>query len=232
MKFFLFFSLLGISALQSNAQEDSTVNKISYRQNLNEFVNSIFMYPEFTNGIIILKDKSIIGARLNYNRVLSQMLFIGRGKTLAFANPDAIESIIISNDTFNYCDFGYLKKLTHLSGVNLYTKQTLGYYVRAKQEPFGTPVINYGNSAELPYASNDLSRKDGELESNSIFRFNNDFFIKGSSTKFLPATKSNIYDLFRDQESELNEYLQHHEVNFDHINQVEKLLEYLDGISN
>jgi hypothetical protein len=232
MKIFFFISLLAFSALVTNAQEDSTVNKTSYRQNLKEFVNSIFMYPEFTDGIIILKDKSIIGAKLNYNRVLGQMLFIGRGKTLAFSNPDAIESIIIGNDTFNYCDFGYLKKVSHLSVVNLYTRQTLGYYIKAQSGIYGTPVINYGSSAELPYSSHDLSKKDDELESNSIFRFNNDFFIKGSSTKFLPATKSNIYNLFRDHESELNKYFQQHEVNFGHSNQVEKLLEYMDGISN
>jgi hypothetical protein len=190
------------------------------------------LYPEFTDGLIILKDKSIIGARLNFNRVvLGQMLFIGGGKTLGFANPDGIESIVTSKDTFNFGDFGYLNKLTHQSGVNLYTKQALGYYVWVKPGILGTPVIHFGNSAELPYNSSDLSRKDDMLESNSIFRFK-DFFIKGASTKFLPATKSNIYDLFRDQESQLNEYFQHHEVNFGHINQVEKLLEYPDGISN
>ena len=190
------------------------------------------MYPEFTNGIIILKDGSVVGAKLNYNRVLGQMLFIRGEKTLAIANPGGLESIIISSDTFNYCDYGYLKKLTHLSGVNLYTKQTLSYYIKAKAEVFGTPVINYGNSAELPYSSNDLSKKDDLLERNSIFRFNNDFFLKGNSTKFFPATKSNIYNLYPQHISELNDYFQHHEVNFSHINQVEKLLQYLDKISN
>ena len=141
MKTYFFISLFAIFGQPSNAQEDSTENKTSYWQNLTEFANNIFMYAEFTNGIIILKDGSVVGAKLNYNRVLGQMLFIKGEKTLAIANPGGLESIIISSDTFNYCDYGYLKKLTHLSGVNLYTKQTLSYYIKAKAEVFGTPVI-------------------------------------------------------------------------------------------
>lgn len=203
------------------AQESST-------ENLKELTDNIFKYPAFVEGKIILKDGSEYAAKLNYNRILGKFLVIDRmGQTRPFANPDTLNKIIIAKDTFYYSNNSFLQKITHFSNVNLYLKQTISYIEKQKSDD-GLPVI-ISNGSKLPYSLEEPKTEGISIEKNSLFKFLNEYFIAGQSLNFYTATKKNFYSLFSRHKDELKTFIQDHSINFNNIEQIEKLLQYVNS---
>jgi len=73
--------------------------------------SDIYKYPEFTVGMVLIKDGTFASAKLNYNGLLGEMQFIDpRGDTLSLADEKNISSYLHQN-TVNFNDEGDLKKL-------------------------------------------------------------------------------------------------------------------------
>ena len=138
-------------------------------ENLKELANNIFKYPDFVEGIIILKDSSQYVAKLNYSRILGKFLVIDRiGNTRPFANPDTIDKIIVKTDTFYYSKNSFMQKVTHFADVNLYVKQTISYIEKPKGDNGGTPII-ITNGSKLPYSFDEPKSENITIEKNSLF---------------------------------------------------------------
>lgn len=230
MRILLTFLLMFIYGQNSWGQQDKTLVEKSHMENLKEFTNSIFQYPEFENGKVILKDSTEIAARLNYNRVLGQILCISRqGKTLPFEHPETFNKIIIGIDTFQFYNKGFLEKFTHYPNGNLYIKQTIRYIEKEKNWNDGSVYIP-ANSSKLPYSNDDQAKQGTVIEENAHFKFINEYFLADKFMNVYPVTKKGFSDLFPMYKNELKTYLQKHSVNFNNIEQIEKLLQYLQGL--
>ena len=117
MRLFLVIGLLFIS-LQQIAAQNTDVTKKSSEENLKEFASSIYKYPSFAHGKIILKDSTVIDAKLNCNRVLGKIVYLDRvNKALALENPETVSEVTIANDTFYIYKNSYVQKYTHCSKV-------------------------------------------------------------------------------------------------------------------
>ena len=216
--------------IQNLCAQDNKVPKQSSTENLKELTSNIFKYPAFVEGKIILKDSSEYEAKLNYNRILGKFLVIDRtGKTRPFANPDTLSKIIVAKDTFYYSNNSFLQKITHFANVNLYLKQTISYIENQKNENNGMPVI-ISNGSNLPYSLEEPKTDDITLEKNSLFKFLDEYFIADPSMNFYPATKKNFYVLFPKSKDELKTFMQDHSVNFNNIEEMEKLLQYMNSL--
>lgn len=229
MRIFLIFSLIMIFKQELYAQ-DNKVTKESSTENLKELTNNIFKYPAFVEGKIILKDSSEYEAKLNYNRILGKFLVIDRtGKTRPFSNPDTLNKIIVAKDTFYYSNNSFLQKITHFANVNLYLKQTISYIEKQKNENNGMPVI-ISNGSKLPYSLEEPTTDDITIEKNSLFKFLNEYFIADTSMNFYTATKKSFYVLFPKYKDELKTFMQDHSVNFNNIEEMENLLQYMNSL--
>jgi hypothetical protein len=223
--------LLLIFCLNLFAQNNPAMQENS-GENLKEFTSSVFKYPDFVEGKIILKDGSAYDAKLNYSRVLGKFLVIDKtGKTRPFADPDTLDKIIITKDTFYYSNNSFLQKVTHFSIANLYLKQMMVYVNDPKSPSNGTPGTSSGSST-LVYDYSDSKNNDIAIEKNSLFKTINEYFIGDQSMNLFGVTKKNLYDLFPKSKNELKTYLKHHSVNFGNIEQVAEVLQYMNSLKN
>ena len=118
----LLFILTGYSGLRA---QDSTLVTIKAGNKIKDVLTpaDIFSYPQFTSGKVFFKDGSKAVAKLNYNRLSDQMLFIDpKGDTLELADENTIKFIAIDKDTF-YFDEGYVKIIADYGAVKLAEKQ-------------------------------------------------------------------------------------------------------------
>ncbi len=221
--------LLMMAAASSFGQIDSVSNRSEQRLNLSEFVENIFLYPNFTSGKIGLKDGTVVSAKLNYDRVLGQLLFLGRGKTLAFADPEALDYVAIGRDTFRYFEHKYLRLLTHFPKVNLYTMQKLTYYVKSEAGIIGTSVV-ITTSSNPAYKSESLSKPPDELSQNSIFVFSNELYVRSQPGIYYEASRRNIFNLYPDKAADLRKYLLSHLTRFGNTSEMEGLVEFLNTL--
>ncbi len=222
MRLFLVIGLLFIS-LQQIAAQNTDVTKKSSEENLKEFASSIYKYPSFAHGKIILKDSTVIDAKLNCNRVLGKIVYLDRvNKALALENPETVSEVTIANDTFYIYKNSYVQKYTHCSKVNLYIKQSLAYVDK------NMPVV-ISSGGRLPYSNEDEKKGEKGIEKYSKFQLTNEFFIADYSMNYLIASKKSMLDLFPSAKEPLKKYLQQHTVSFNNASQIEKLLHYMDA---
>ena len=68
------------------------------------------------------------------------------------------------------------------------------------------------------------------IEKNSLFKLINEYFIADQSINFYVASKKSFYDLFPKHKDELKTFLQHHSINFNKFDQIEKLLQFMNSL--
>ena len=229
MRIFLISLILVLFCYHPYAQETSPATEGS-DQNLKEVAHNIFEYPSFVEGIIVLKDSSQFVEKLNYSRILGKFLVIDRiGNTKPFADPDTIDKIIVKTDTFYYSKNSFMQKVTHFADINLYVKQTISYIEKPKGDNGGMPII-ITNGSKLPYSFDEPKSENTRIEKNSLFRFITEYFIADKSMNFFAAEKKNLYSMYPIYKDQLKRFMQEHTVNFNNVDEIEKLLQYLNGL--
>ncbi len=228
MRLFLVIGLLFIS-LQKIAAQNTDVTKRSSDEDLKQFASSIYKYPSFAPGKIILKDSTVTDAKLNYNRVLGKIVYLDRvNKALALENPETVSEVIIASDTFYIYENSYVQKYTHCSKVNLYIKQSLAYIDNSMPKDNLEPVV-ISSGGRVPYSNEDEKKEAKGLEKYSQFQLTNEYFIADSSMNYLIASRKSMLDLFPSAKGPLKKYLQQNTVSFNNASQIEKLVQYMDA---
>jgi hypothetical protein len=230
LKTFL-INLIFIAGISSAfAQTDKSVNERSQNENLARLAATVFKYHNFMPGEIISKDSSIAPAKLNYNRVLGQFLYITRQGKTAPVDSEAIDKLIIVIDTFQMANNIALEKITHFAGANLYTHQLLRYIKNEKTADNNGPII-ITDGSKLPFSIEPQTGREEVMDKSAQFKFINEYFLLDKPVVIYNTTKKSFYDLFPLLKTELKNYLQDHSVNFNNLNDLKNLLQYLNGFN-
>lgn len=229
MKIILIFSLAVFFNYELLAQNNQIVRE-GESENIKEITHQVFKYTNFVEGSIFLKDGTSYEAKLNYSRALGTVMAIDRiGKADTIKNPETIDKITIARDTFYFYNNNFLEKITHFSFANLYMKQTMVYVEKQSSTENTTPQV-ISNGSKLPYSFDGEKKSANDIDRNSVFKFMSEYFVADNSMNFYPATKKSFYDLFTTHEKELKTFLKKHSVNFTDIEQVERLLQYMNSL--
>ncbi len=209
------------------AQHDQSFRLNYVNGDSSVFYRSIYLYPQFVEGHIFLKDQKIASGLLNYSRLSGQILFINsKGDTLEFANPETIEYIAIMSDKFRYFDKSFVKLVSHNNGVNLFKKETIEYTGKEKKGAYGGySKTTAANAIDKVPDANDL-KKIG-VDENDIYVSSAHFFLRDRDGTFLPAVKRSFKKLFHKKEKLLNEYLSAKKINFNDEKDLLMFLNYL-----
>ena len=230
MKALLFslFILIGFSDLSA---QDSTLVTIKAGNRVKDVLSTsdIYYYPQFTNGKVFLRDGSRAGAKLNYNRLYDQMLFIGpKGDTLALAEEKTIKFIVVDKDTL-YFDEGYVRLIANYGEVKLAEKQLwvvadfrkIGTHDTPKNTVAITTVSNLADPAGRAKSYDFLLNED------IIIRKETQYFLGDEYNHFVPASKKKLLLLFPKDQLSIENYLKENKVDFDNKDDLEKLAQFL-----
>ena len=129
----LLISFLFISILAAAQQQKDTLSETS---NL--------LFPQFTDGVITMKDGSEVSCKFNYNTLLDEMQFISpQNVILAIANPEKVLKVVIANRTFIFMK-NYFVELLADGNVSLF------YRVHLKR--FVVKIGAYGGTSAATFA--------------------------------------------------------------------------------
>src|SRR5690349_12890542 len=102
----LFVSILSFS-------QDST-KKVNADENLLQVftMQDLYHYPSFKTGRVIFRDGSEVTARVNYNKLFQQFMYIDdKGDSMAIGNPELIRFIVVEKDSFPVMNSTFIKSL-------------------------------------------------------------------------------------------------------------------------
>ena len=222
---FILFSYSHLSA------QDSTLVTIKAGNRIKDVLapTDVFYYPQFTSGKVYLRDGRKAATKMNYSRLVDQMLFINpKGDTLALADEKNIKFIIVDQDTFYY-DEGYIRIIADYDDVKLAEKQI---WVVADTRKIGShdrPTSTVAITSLSSYADGTARAKsyDFLINEDIVIRKETQYYFGDKHNHFVRAGKKKLLLLFPKEELSIENYLKENKVNFDKKDDLEKLVQFL-----
>ncbi len=113
VKVTILFLVLSLS--NSLCAQDSVEMRIKPRMTVEEVIpfNKLYLYPQFTQGVVCHVSGAFSTAMLNYNVLLQEMQFLTNSNdTLAFSEASGVNYVVIQSDTFYY-DKSFYQLVNH-----------------------------------------------------------------------------------------------------------------------
>ena len=200
----------------------------SYAQPENEEVTH-YLFPEFTQGVILMKAGKKNDFLLNYNSLTEEMIFERNGKKLAISKTDLgiIDTVFIRDRKFIALNSTFVEVLYH-SKWDLYVEH------KCKVEKQGKPS-GYGGtsktSAITSIASLSAEGNFYELKLPSNYEIEPYTYLwlkkNGELNKF--RNMRELKNLYKEKEELFKPYVKKYGVKYDNQESIIQLIEYLES---
>lgn len=224
--------VLFLLASLSLFSQDNKIIKINALNQSAEVYKSEYMYPVFSSGKIIFTDAAIAEAKMNFNRLSNQMLFLTpAGDTLALAHPETVSKVLIDADTFCFFENVFIQQMTHnRDAPNLFVKQNLKYIGKEKKGAYGTYSTVSSSNSNSTFTNDDQITKNLSVDENAIYELRAEYYFSDSLNNFFPARKSNLYKMFPQQENRIKTYIKANKIDFDKKADLLQLVLYIQSL--
>lgn len=228
MKSFSTFLLASLLSLSLFAQDEQTITVNTLHPDTATLYKSVYLYPSFLTGYVVFRDQAPIEAKLNYNRLFGQMLFLTpKGDTLAMARAEETTLVTVGIDTFYFYDKTFVQKLSHNTNApNLFVRQSLKYIGAEKKGAYGTySPVTAVNSNSTFSADNQITQYLA-IDENRLYKTNTEYFLSDAFNNLFPCSKSRFYSIFSRQEKALKAYADANNIDFRKKEDMLKILQY------
>ena len=186
-----------------------------------------YLYPQFVDGKVFMKNGAVNNAMLNYNLLLGEIEFIQDRDTLVIARKKDVYIVTAAPDTFYYKN-SYLK-LIHSGSVMVCLRDKIVLKDIVKKGAMGTAnrTSSVGSYSSIP-----MDGKIYELVPSDDMEFQRtlEFYILTSSGEQVQFRKKNIMELFPSKADEINKYLKSNKVNFELQDDIIRFAGFLAGL--
>lgn len=189
----------------------------------------IYLFPEFEQGRVLLRNGAIVNTSMNYDAANSRMMYKDKETTMELTGINDIDTIYIANRKFIpvatiFCE---TKQLLH---GTLYIQWILKDLVIGKKGAYGQVVqgtvrtINTNNFTFNPEYKNE-STDVTQVNNNNIYYFKKE----GKYVKF--KDRKSLLKLFPDKKNELSDFINKNNINFYNTESVIQLANYCIGLN-
>lgn len=190
---------------------------------------SHYLFPEFTQGVILLKTGKKEAKLLNYNSLTEEILFDNKGTKLAIAKADLrrIDSVFIKERKFIILNNKFVE-LIHHSKWDLFVEYKCDLKERDKDAGLGgisqTSAISTPSGVYLGGNAYNLTLPD-DFEIDPYFLY----WLKknGESKQFINMKQ--LKKSYKDKKNLFNDYVNKHEVKYEDPKSIIQLLKYLES---
>lgn len=190
----------------------------------------IYHYPNFKIGKIFFRNNTTTDARLNYNYLNGEIEFISPDNdTLAISKEQMLNigKVIIDTSTFFY-NKGYLELVAQNSIGKLLKREKFDVLKREKIGGYGqassTSAIESYSTFKENYGTRQFNLK---VRENITLVLKTNYFFGDQYHLVLPATRKNIYKVYRSKKDLIDSYLKENEVDFKKPGDLKKIFAFL-----
>jgi hypothetical protein len=215
MKSFCYLLIFSLSITRAYSQQ--TGKELSH-----------YVFPEFTQGIVLMKNGTENRALLNYNSLTEEMIFKDKGKMLALGKPELeqVDTVFIKDRKFFTQNGKFVELILH-STSDLYAEH------KCKLIPPGKPA-GYGGTSETSSVSSYSSLSSGgrvyDLKLPDDFKVEPYTFYwlkrNGELNKF--ASIKQLMKLYEDKTDLCKAYVKKNDVKFNDQESIVQLIKYLE----
>lgn len=188
-----------------------------------------YLFPEFKQGVVLMKSGKKNEALLNYNLVTQEMIFDQKGVKLAIGKDEVVfvDTVFLEGREFVLLDFK-LVELLHNSTWQLYAEHNCKIRELGQSAGFGgtseTSAIRTHSSISAGGFLYEL-----ELPNNyKVDPYTHYWFNKNEKLKKIVNMKS-LKKLYKSKRDLFNTFVDEHDVQYDNPKSIVELIEYLES---
>lgn len=209
-------TILSFSVFNSYSQENSSETESSY-----------FLFPEFKQGMVLLRSGMKISAMLNYNSFTGKMIYEDSGKMLAIKNVQDVDTIYIGDSKFLVLNDIFIEMKYH-SNFDLFVAH------KCKLKEIGKKA-GYGGTSQTAaitsYSNYSKDGKDHELDIPDGYEAKpfKDYLLKKNEEYITFKNFKQLSKKYRSKKDLLNDYIKKNDIEFDNENRMIPLIIYLEN---
>ena len=189
--------------------------------------NEMYEYPVFQNGVVYFRNGVRSVARLNYNFINEEILFVSpENDTLTILNPNEVKSVSIGSDQFFYATNRFVKLDTVIGDIKI---GVAGFFVVVGKRKVGAygSTTDGGTDSYGSFVTPANVKLDLVPNIVTTIARRNALFVGNKFNQFITVTKKNIFSLYPEKEAELVKYLNNMKVDFTSRQDLVQLIEYM-----
>jgi hypothetical protein len=212
-----YFYLLVFSLSFTTSYSQATVKEFNH-----------YIFPEFTQGTILMKNGIKNKALLNYNSLTEEMIFKDKGKMLAIGETELelVDTVFIEGRKFFTINKKFVELIFH-SKCDLYAEHKCSLIEKGKPTAYGGTSET---SATTSYSSIISDGRFYELELPENYRIEpyTCYWLKknGELNKFISMKQ--LMKLYDDKKDIYKAYIKKHDVKYNNQVGIVQLIEYLE----
>lgn len=211
------FCFLIFSLLVTSSYSQAKVTEVSH-----------YLFPEFTQGIILMKNGTKNKALLNYNSLTEEMIFKNKGNLLALGETELelVDTVFIRDRKFITLNNKFVELISH-SKYDLYAEH------KCKLIPPGKPAAYGGTSETSAISSYSSFNSGGRLYE---LKLPEDYEIKpytyywlkknGELSKFISIKQ--LMKTYDDKKDLFKDYVKKHDVKYENQESIVEFIQYLE----
>lgn len=189
-----------------------------------------YLFPEFTQGLILFKTGKTDSKLLNYNSLTEQLVFDTQGTVLAVPKEqlDRIDTVFIKERRFIILNHRVVELLTDAAAWDLYVEYKCALKEKGKDAGFGgtsqTSAINTPSAVHMGGNVYNLQLPDGfETKKYSVY-----FLVKNGKLNELINMRQ-LKKLYKDKNDLFNDYVKVHDVKYENQELITQLIVHLES---
>ena len=188
-----------------------------------------YLYPNFTQGSVIFKNRIITPSNFNFNLLTGEIEFIHSKDTLFFPSKNEIDLIVVARDTFYYHN-AYLQ-LIRSGPLNLYLKRSMIVMNILKQGAFGT-VNRSAASESYDFVITKSLSIDLKPVDDMVLQRKDEYFYSTTGSDFNPFTRKNITRIMPGKEKDIRNFLKTFRVDFESREDLLRLTDFMNNLQS
>jgi hypothetical protein len=187
-----------------------------------------FLFPQFTDGTVMMKDGTVAHVKLNYDAVWDQMQFLGDNKAImTIANPENVIKVEIAKRTFVFM-MNYFAEEIVVGPVSLYVRI---HQLRIVKKASGYGGTSSASSVQSVNSFTGGDKTNGALTNNDDVSYTKDITyylsIKGK-TKVI-SSLNNLVKSFPSQKDLVQKELNKEDPQFSSIESIKKIIVWINA---
>lgn len=188
-----------------------------------------YLFPEFSNATILMKNGKSQSTKINYNMVTEKMVYEKDGNLYDLMNPETIDTIIILGRKFIPVSKRFNEFMLKVPHITLFTQH------KGELMPAGTPA-GYGGTSQLA-ATTRLSsielaggRYNLSLPADFIVNVTPVYWILKQNEMLSFINEKQFLKLFPGKESDLKTFIKKNKIKIDKPDHLRKLITYCNEL--
>ncbi len=187
-----------------------------------------FLFPHFTEGVMVMKDGKSFRGKLNYNTEIDQMQFLNPdNEILSIAYPEKVSSVSIGNRNFIYINKNFAEFLT---------TGTVSLCSRVHRTRFVDKIGAYGGvspSSSITSMASVIGRdghvSDLSLNEHITYKTDQVFYILLEGKMKMILNQRDLLKCFPSKKELIRQEIERQQTKFDNADSMKKIIEWIDA---